>query len=67
VQGDRVRRMNGWNVAGTYHSAEGRALSLDELAFALPMLYGALPAMQPETSLMDAMVGIDPEVTGGER
>ena len=65
VQGDRVRRMGGWSVAGTYHRAGGRALSLEELAFALPMLYGALPAIQPETSLVDAMVGIDPEITGG--
>jgi hypothetical protein len=31
------------------------------------MLYGALPATRPETSLMDAIIGIDPEITGGER
>jgi NAD(P)-dependent dehydrogenase (short-subunit alcohol dehydrogenase family) len=65
VQGSRVRRMQGWTSAGEYHSAEGRALSHDELANAVPLLYGTLPAIQPETSLHDAMVGIDPEITGG--
>jgi NAD(P)-dependent dehydrogenase (short-subunit alcohol dehydrogenase family) len=60
VQGDRVRRMQGWNVVGEYRSVAGRALSADELAEALPHLYGALPNLQPETSLLDALGGIDP-------
>jgi NAD(P)-dependent dehydrogenase (short-subunit alcohol dehydrogenase family) len=60
IQGDRVRRMQGWNVVGEYHSVGGRALSADELAEALPHLYGVLPNLQPETSLLDALGGIDP-------
>jgi NAD(P)-dependent dehydrogenase (short-subunit alcohol dehydrogenase family) len=60
IQGDRVRRMEGWRVAGEYHSVFGRALSADELAEALPHLYGVLPNLQPETSLQDALGGIDP-------
>jgi NAD(P)-dependent dehydrogenase (short-subunit alcohol dehydrogenase family) len=62
VQGDRVRRMTPWQVAGEYHSASGRALTVGELEDALPMLYGTLPALQPETSLQDATEGIDPNV-----
>ena len=60
IQGDRVRRMDGWRVAGEYHSVDGRALSPDELGEALPYLYGVLPNLQPETSLQDALGGIDP-------
>jgi len=60
IQGDRVRRMDGWSVVGEYHSAAGRALSPAELGAALPHLYGALPTLQPETSLQDALGGIDP-------
>jgi hypothetical protein len=29
------------------------------------MLYGTLPELQPETSLQDAIIGIDPAITGG--
>jgi Enoyl-(Acyl carrier protein) reductase len=60
IQGDRVRRMDGWRVVGEYHSAGGRTLSADELGEALPHLYGVLPNLQPETSLQDALGGIDP-------
>ncbi|HUC26846.1 MAG TPA: SDR family NAD(P)-dependent oxidoreductase [Streptosporangiaceae bacterium] len=60
IQGDRVRRMEGWSVAGEYHSAAGRALTPAELAEALPHLYGTLPKLQPETGLQDALGGIDP-------
>ena len=60
VQGERIRRMEGWRVAGEYHSVDGRALSMDELAVALPHLYGVLPNLQPETNLQDALGGIDP-------
>jgi NAD(P)-dependent dehydrogenase (short-subunit alcohol dehydrogenase family) len=60
IQGDRVRRMEGWSVAGEYHSVDGRALSADELAVALPHLYCVLPNLQPETNLPDALGGIDP-------
>jgi NAD(P)-dependent dehydrogenase (short-subunit alcohol dehydrogenase family) len=60
IQGDRVRRLQGWNVVGEYHSVAGRALTSDELAEALPHLYGVLPNLQPETSLLDALGGIDP-------
>jgi NAD(P)-dependent dehydrogenase (short-subunit alcohol dehydrogenase family) len=60
IQGDRVRRMEGWRVAGEYHSTFGRSLSPDELGEALPHLYGVLPNLQPETSLQDALGGIDP-------
>jgi NAD(P)-dependent dehydrogenase (short-subunit alcohol dehydrogenase family) len=60
IQGDRVRRMQGWTVAGEYHSVAGRALSPAELGESLPHLYGALPNLQPETSLLDALGGIDP-------
>jgi NAD(P)-dependent dehydrogenase (short-subunit alcohol dehydrogenase family) len=60
IQGDRVRRMEAWSVAGEYHSVDGRALSADELAVALPHLYGVLPNLQPETNLQDALGGIDP-------
>ena len=59
IQGDRVRRMEGWRVAAEYHSVLGRALSADELGEALPHLYGVLPNLQPETSLQDALGGID--------
>jgi hypothetical protein len=59
IQGDRVRRMEGWSVAGEYHSAAGRALTPAELGEALPHLYGALPKLQPETGLQDALGGID--------
>lgn len=65
MQGDRVRRMEGWQVVGEYHSVGGRALSADELGAALPHLYGVLPNLQPETSLQDALGGIDPG-RGGE-
>ncbi len=60
IQGDRVRRMDGWRVAAEYHSVAGRALSADELGEALPHLYGVLPKLQPETSLQNALGGIDP-------
>jgi NAD(P)-dependent dehydrogenase (short-subunit alcohol dehydrogenase family) len=60
IQGDRVRRMQGWGVVGEYHSVGGRALSADELGEALPHLYGVLPNLQPETGLLDALGGIDP-------
>lgn len=60
IQGDRVRRMQGWTVAGEYHSVAGRALSPAELGESLPHLYGVLPNLQPETSLLDALGGIDP-------
>ena len=60
IQGNRVRRMEGWSVAGEYHSVAGRALSADELGEAVPHLYGVLPNLQPETSLLDALGGIDP-------
>jgi NAD(P)-dependent dehydrogenase (short-subunit alcohol dehydrogenase family) len=60
IQGDRVRRMEGWRVAGEYHSVDGRALTADELGEALPHLYGVLPNLQPETNLRDALGGIDP-------
>lgn len=64
VQGDRVRRMETWRVAGEYHSAGGRRLETDELADALPLLYGTIPTLQPETSLADATEGIDPDRPG---
>jgi NAD(P)-dependent dehydrogenase (short-subunit alcohol dehydrogenase family) len=60
IQGDRVRRMDGWHPVGEYHSVGGRALSAEELGEALPYLYGVLPNLQPETSLQDALGGIDP-------
>jgi NAD(P)-dependent dehydrogenase (short-subunit alcohol dehydrogenase family) len=60
IQGDRLRRMESWTVGGEYHSASGRSLEPAELASALPLLYRTLPAIQPETSLEDAIVGIDP-------
>jgi NAD(P)-dependent dehydrogenase (short-subunit alcohol dehydrogenase family) len=60
IQGDRIWRMETWRPAGEYHSADGRALSPAELGNAIPMLYGTLPALQPETSLTDAIEGIDP-------
>ena len=40
--------------------AGGRALSADELDNALSHLYGVLPILHPETSLQDALCGIDP-------
>jgi len=60
IQGDRIRRMETWRVAGEYHSAAGRGLSPAELGNAIPMLYGTMPTLQPETSLADATEGIDP-------
>ena len=60
IQGDRVRRMDSWTIGGEYHSASGRSLEAPELASALPLMYGTLPSIQPETSLQDAIVGIDP-------
>ncbi|HLH64838.1 MAG TPA: SDR family NAD(P)-dependent oxidoreductase [Solirubrobacteraceae bacterium] len=60
VQGDRVRRMEAWRIAGEYRSSRGRGLEADELADALPLLYGTIPTLQPETSLADASEGIDP-------
>jgi NAD(P)-dependent dehydrogenase (short-subunit alcohol dehydrogenase family) len=61
VQGDRIRRVQGWHVTGEHHSAGGGRFTPEELAHALPFLFGVLPAIQPETTLEDAMVGIDPE------
>jgi NAD(P)-dependent dehydrogenase (short-subunit alcohol dehydrogenase family) len=61
IQGDRIWRMETWRPAGEYHSAEGRSLSPAELSAAIPLLYGTVPALQPETSLADATEGIDPE------
>ena len=61
IQGDRIWRMETWRVAGEYHSADGRSLSSAEIGNAIPMLYGTLPALQPGTSLTDAIEGIDPE------
>jgi hypothetical protein len=52
--------METWRVAGEYHSADGRGLSPAELSNAIPMLFGTLPTLQPETSLADATEGIDP-------
>jgi NAD(P)-dependent dehydrogenase (short-subunit alcohol dehydrogenase family) len=60
IQGNRIRRMEGWSVAGEYRSAAGRELSPAELGEALPHLYGTLPKLQPETNLQDALGGIDP-------
>jgi hypothetical protein len=60
IQGDRVQRIAGWRVDGEYHSASGRRLESAELADALPLLHHALPALQPGTRLVDAIVGIDP-------
>ena len=61
VQGDRIRRMADLAVAGEYHSADGRSLLGRAIGDALPLLYGTLPAIQPETRLIDAIEGIDPE------
>jgi NAD(P)-dependent dehydrogenase (short-subunit alcohol dehydrogenase family) len=60
IQGDRIRRMEAWRVAGEHHTAGGRSFDVDELGDALPLLYGTLPTLQPETSLADATEGIDP-------
>lgn len=65
IQGNRIWRMSSWQVAGEYTSADGGRFSVGELGHALPMLYGALPTLQPETSLQDAIIGIDPAITGG--
>ena len=65
IQGDRIWRMETWRVAGEYHSAEGRGLSPAELSGAIPLLYGTLPALQPGTSLTDAIEGVDPERESG--
>ncbi len=67
IQGDRVRRMQSWRIAGEYHSAGGRRLEAGELAEALPLLYGTLPTLQPQTSLQDATQGIDPDHPPGDR
>ncbi len=64
VQGNRVRRMSSWSTAGEYRSAQGRSLDVAELADAVPLLYNTLPTLQPETSLQDAISGIDPATTG---
>lgn len=60
IQGDRIRRMQTWQPAGEYHSAAGRSLSPAELGDAIPLLYGTMATLQPETSLADATEGIDP-------
>ncbi|HWD76649.1 MAG TPA: SDR family NAD(P)-dependent oxidoreductase [Solirubrobacteraceae bacterium] len=64
IQGNRIRRMAAWQVAGEYRSADEGRLAVDELAGALPLLYGTLAPIQPETSLRDAVEGIDPAVAG---
>jgi NAD(P)-dependent dehydrogenase (short-subunit alcohol dehydrogenase family) len=63
IQGNRLWRMASWTVAGEYSSAGGGRFEVDELAQALPLLYGTLPPIQPGTSLQDAIVGIDPAMT----
>jgi NAD(P)-dependent dehydrogenase (short-subunit alcohol dehydrogenase family) len=65
IQGNRIWRMSSWRVAGEYTTADGGRFTVGELGHALPMLYGTLPTLQPETSLQDAMIGIDPAITGG--
>jgi NAD(P)-dependent dehydrogenase (short-subunit alcohol dehydrogenase family) len=60
IQGDRVRRMEAWRPLGEHRSAGGRSFDVAELGDALALLYGTLPALQPETSLADATEGIDP-------
>lgn len=65
IQGNRIWRMSSWQVAGAYTTADGGRFSVAELGHALPMLYGTLPALQPETSLQDAIIGVDPAITGG--
>jgi NAD(P)-dependent dehydrogenase (short-subunit alcohol dehydrogenase family) len=65
IQGNRIWRMSSWQVSGAYTTADGGRFSVAELGHALPMLYGTLPALQPETSLQDAIIGIDPAITGG--
>lgn len=67
IQGDRIRRLSSWQTAGEYHTAGGGRFEVDEIAQALPLLYGTLAPLQPETSLRDAVEGIDPEITGGVR
>jgi len=65
IQGNRIWRMASWQRAGQYTTADGGRFSVGELGYALPMLYGTLPELQPETSLQDAIIGIDPVITGG--
>jgi NAD(P)-dependent dehydrogenase (short-subunit alcohol dehydrogenase family) len=64
IQGNRIKRMSPWAEAGEYRKPEEARFGVSEIADALPLLYGALPPLQPETNLQDAIVGIDPAVTG---
>ncbi len=44
IDGDRVQRMRGWQIAGEHASAAGGAVTPDELLDAVPAMYGVIPA-----------------------
>ncbi len=44
IDGDRVQRMRGWQIAGEHASAAGGAVTPDELLDAVPAMYGIIPA-----------------------
>jgi NAD(P)-dependent dehydrogenase (short-subunit alcohol dehydrogenase family) len=44
IDGDRVQRMRGWQIAGEHRSASGQAVSAQELLDGLPAIYEIMPA-----------------------
>jgi hypothetical protein len=43
IDGNTVRRVNGWTVEGGYTSKAGQALDVTELGLGIRKLYGAAP------------------------
>ena len=50
VDGNRVQRLRGWAIAGEYVGSNGAAVTAEELADALPDLYGVTPTGRPATA-----------------
>jgi NAD(P)-dependent dehydrogenase (short-subunit alcohol dehydrogenase family) len=47
IDGATVNRLQGWTVVGSHPSGSGQAITAEELAEALPQLYGAAPTGRP--------------------
>jgi NAD(P)-dependent dehydrogenase (short-subunit alcohol dehydrogenase family) len=44
IDGDRVQRMRGWQIAGEHQSLDSRAVTAEELLDGLPAIYETMPA-----------------------
>ena len=43
MDGNKVQKVSGWAVSGSYDSASGQAVEAEELSIGLRKLYGAFP------------------------